>query len=110
MHLRDHPLMAYHGIRSWPPVWTLIRGAEKERPKGETGVLKEVQVSASPPASDATRSYNRIFLFIEHGGQNYLGCLILEDYAFCNEVAALLREHCGRGLVEIGALDLQYTL
>ena len=110
MQLRDHPLMTYHGIRSWPPVWTLIRGNERERPKGEVGVLKEIHVSAIPPAANATRSYNRIFLFIELDGQGYLGCLVLEDYAFCQELAKVLRQHFRRTIEEIGSLDLGATL
>ena len=106
MQLRDHPLMMYHGVRTWPPVWTLIRGAEKERPKGEVGVLKEITVSAVPPHSNDTRSYNRIFLYIEHAGQTYIGCLMLDDYAFCQELTKLLRHHCGRTVEEIGSAEI----
>jgi hypothetical protein len=102
--------MTYHGIRSWPPVWTLIRGADRERPKGEVGVLKEIHVSAIPPAADATRSYNRIFLFIEHGGQAYLGCLMLEDYAFCQGLATVLRGHFNRTIEEIGSIEVGCTM
>ncbi|HKA34635.1 MAG TPA: hypothetical protein VKH64_15570 [Candidatus Binatia bacterium] len=112
MQLRDHPLMTYHGIRTWPPVWTLIRGTEKEPPKGEVGVLKEINVSAIPPPADADapRSYNRIFMFIDHGGQRYLGCLMLEDYAFCQEVAKVLRHHFNRTIQEIGSIELEHTM
>lgn len=108
MQLRDHPLMTYRGIHTWPPVWTLIRGAEKEQPKGEVGVLKEIHVSAIPPtpAADAPRSYNRIFMFIDHGGQRYLGCLMLEDYAFCQELAKLLRHYCHHTIEDIGSVEL----
>ncbi|HEY1373388.1 MAG TPA: hypothetical protein VGH50_13030 [Candidatus Binatia bacterium] len=110
MELRDHPLMTYRGIRSWPPVWTLIRGAGKDRPKGEVGVLKEIHVSATPPAADATRSYNRIFLFIELDGQAYLGCLMLEDYAFRQQLAIILHDHCNRTIEEIGSIELGRTM
>jgi hypothetical protein len=29
MLLRNHPLMRYRGIASWPPAWTWIGGGEK---------------------------------------------------------------------------------
>jgi hypothetical protein len=42
MLLRNHPLMRYRGIASWPPVWTWIGGGEKKRPRGEIGILRSV--------------------------------------------------------------------
>jgi len=30
MLVRNHPLMSYHGIPSWPPVWTFTDGPEKK--------------------------------------------------------------------------------
>src|SRR3954467_4292632 len=112
MHLRDHPLLYYRGIHTWPPVWTMVRGVAKQQPKGEVGVLKEIHVSAVPPSSgmDSPRSYNRIFLFIDYGGSGFVGCLMLEDYSFCQEIAKLLRHHYGRTIEEIGALELGHTL
>ena len=110
MHLRDHPLMTYRGVRTWPPVWTLIRGIENSAPKGEVGVLKEFSVSAIPSVTSNTRTYNRIFLFIEHDGRRYIGCLMLEDYAFCQEIAKLLNDYRGRALEEIGSAELGRTL
>ena len=35
MLLRDHPLMMYNGIRSWPPVWVWKGGNDNTNPKGE---------------------------------------------------------------------------
>ena len=29
MLLRDHPLMTYKGLRSWPPAWIWIYGGKK---------------------------------------------------------------------------------
>jgi hypothetical protein len=49
-------------------------------------------------------------LFIELDGQGYLGCLVLEDYAFCQELAKVLRQHFRRTIEEIGSLDLGATL
>jgi hypothetical protein len=42
MILRDHPLMSYHRIPSWPPVWTWKDGSEKKLRRGEIGILKAV--------------------------------------------------------------------
>ncbi|HTM07880.1 MAG TPA: hypothetical protein VL754_05780, partial [Verrucomicrobiae bacterium] len=98
-------------VHTWPPVWTLIRGSDKQRPRGEVGVLKEIQCASVPPNGKAEgRSYNRIFLFIDHQEQSYIGCLMLEDYAFCQQLAPLLRQQCGRRIEEIGGLDLEGTL
>jgi hypothetical protein len=104
MQLRDHPLLTYRGIRSWPPVWTLIRGNDTGRPRGEVGTLKEIHVSAISPTanSGATRSYNRIFLFIDHDRKGYLGCLMMENRAFCEHLAKLLCDHYGHTVAEIG--------
>ena len=112
MELRDHPLLTYRGIRSWPPVWTQIRGDDAARPRGEVGTLKEIHFSIDPPgqASGAPGGYNRIYLFIEHDAKSYLGCLMMEDRAFCQQLAALLQSQCGRTIVEIGGLDLGATL
>jgi hypothetical protein len=35
MLLRDHPLMSYRGLPSWPPAWTWIGGLDNKRPQGE---------------------------------------------------------------------------
>ena len=112
MELRDHPLLTYHGIRSWPPVWTQIHGADSARPRGEVGTLTEIHFSTDPPgqASGAQGGYNRIYLFIEHEDKSYLGCLMMEDHAFCRQLATLLRSQCGRTVAEIGGLDVGATL
>ncbi len=112
MELRDHPLLTYRGIRSWPPVWTQIRGDDRARPRGEVGTLKEIHVAADPAGqtSGASGGYNRIFLFIEHEDRSYLGCLMMEDHAFCQQLGTLLQSQCGRTVAEIGSLDLGATL
>lgn len=112
MKLRDHPLLTYRGIRSWPPVWTQIRGEDRALPRGEVGTLKDVHVATDPAgrASVAPGGYNRIFLFIEHEDKSYLGCLMMEDHAFCRQLATLLQSQYGRTIAEIGGLDLGATL
>ena len=112
MQLRHHPLLSYRGIHSWPPVWTLMRGTDKERPRGEVGILKEVQVSSTPPPvkPDGPRADQRIFLFIEYQQRGYLGCLILEDYAFCQQLAQLLPDYYNRTIEEIGSIEVGRTM
>jgi hypothetical protein len=95
--------MVYHGLRSWPPVWTWVGGADNSRPKGEIGVLRGVKLSKIEPA-------DRMFLYIEHENASYLGCLLLDHNAFCRQMAELLENCCGRSVPEIGELDLSYTL
>src|SRR5262245_46984439 len=103
MLLRDHPLMRYRGIPNWPPSWLWTGGAENKRPIGEVGILKSIELSHVLPA-------NRCFLSIEHKGSSYMGCLLFDDVAFCQDIAELLQSHCNRPMVEIGSLDLSYTL
>jgi hypothetical protein len=103
MLLRNHPLMSYHGIPSWPPVWTWIGGSENRRPQGEVGILEELVLSNIRPL-------DRCFLYIEHEASTYLGCLLIDDEAFCSEVANLLRCYYNHLIAEIGSLDLSYTL
>lgn len=102
MLLRDHPLMGYKGVPNWPPVWTWTDGLENTRPRGEIGILKAVALSNVQPA-------DRCFLYIEHEGSSYIGCLLFDDSTFCGQVAKLLANHCNRPISEIGSLDLSHT-
>ena len=72
MLLREHPLMRYKGVPSWPPTWTWTDGLENKHPQGEIGVLKAVALSNIQPA-------DRCFLYIEHEGSSYIGCLLFDD-------------------------------
>jgi hypothetical protein len=103
MLLRDHPLMRYKGLPSWPPAWTWIDGLEKKLLRGEIGILREVTLSNINPA-------DRCYLYINHEGSTYLGCLLIDDHAFCSQVVELLQGCCNRPIAEIGSLDLSYTL
>jgi hypothetical protein len=95
--------MTYHGLCSWPPVWTWVGGADNQRPKGEVGILKEARVSKIEPA-------DRIFLYMDYEKASYIGCLLIDYSPFCRQIAELLQECCERPLREIGDLDLSYTL
>ena len=103
MLLRDHPLMSYKGVPSWPPTWTWIDGRENEQPTGEIGTLAEVKLSLIDPP-------NRCYLVIQHEGSTYMGCLLINDLAFCAQVTLLLQNHRGKSIRDIGSLDLTHTL
>ena len=99
MFLRDHPLMMYNGVRSWPPRWLRRAGNDTTNLRGEVGILKDVIPSFISP-------YDRCFLVMEYRGAEYIGALLLNDRAFCNQVVELLKAHCNRSVAEIGGLDV----
>ena len=103
MVLRRHPLFNYRGIPSWPPVWTFTGGLKNKQPRREEiGILTEVTISNVQPA-------DRCFLHIEHEGSMYVGCLLIEDQAFCAQIVTLLKSHLNRPIAEIGSLNLTYA-
>ena len=65
MLLRDHPLLTYQSIRSWPPAWLYCRGFDNTHPRGEVGILKNVFVSSVHPPT-------RCYLIMEHAGGEYM--------------------------------------
>ena len=100
MLIRDHPLMRYRGVPSWPPAWTWTGGVEHKYPKGEIGVLRRV-------AQSNIQLSNRCFLFIDHEESSYIGDLTVDNHTFCAQIVRFLQEHCyNRPIVEIGGLDL----
>jgi hypothetical protein len=103
MKLREHPLLSYRGVPSWPPVWMWIDGQDNQKPKGEIGTLKEVRLSIIEPP-------NRCFLLVDHNDSVYMGCLLINDLAFCAQIAQLLQGYYGHAVREIGSLDLGHTL
>jgi hypothetical protein len=103
MKLRDHPLMSYHGLPNWPPAWSWIDGPEDRHPTGEIGILRMVLLSKTRPA-------DRCVLLVGYQESCYLGCLLFEDQAFCRQMIRLLQHCCNRPIMEIGDLDLSYTL
>ena len=99
MRLRDHPLI----LCSWPPVWWARADLEKKQLCGEIGILKAVQPYDIQPA-------DRFYLLIEHEESEYLGILVIEDYALCQQVFNLIAKHCGRTIGEVGDIDPSHTL
>jgi hypothetical protein len=49
-------------------------------------------------------------LYIDHGEASYIGCLLIEDIAFCRQVVELLLANRNRPIVEIGNLDVSHSL
>jgi hypothetical protein len=103
MPLRDHPLMTFRGVQSWPPVWIWTGGTKNKRPRGEVGILEEVLLPNINPS-------DRCFLYISHEGSSYIGSLLIEDKAFCSQVVNLLRKSRYRSIAAIGSMDLAHTL
>ena len=105
VRFRDHPLMSHHRVPSWPPTWTQSDAAMRTEVKslrGEIGILRHVLRHDAMP--------NKCFLVIEHEGERWMGCLLVEDRAFCEQICDLLRTQLGRSIKEIGDLDLIFTL
>jgi hypothetical protein len=103
MLLRDHPLTSRYGVPNWPPVWTWVDGLENKFPRGEVGILRWVGLTDILPT-------DRCYLYIDHEGSSYLGCLLFVDHAFCRDLAKLLDNYCNRPIAEIGSIHLAHTL
>ena len=102
MLLREHPLLNHRGVPGWPPAWLWTAGLQNTHPRGEIGILRDVTPSNIEPS-------DRCFLYIDYEGSAYLGCLFIEDIAFCRLVVELLRANRNRPITEIGSLELSYT-
>jgi hypothetical protein len=103
MMLRNHPLLSYRGLHSWPPAWHSLGDGLDRHPKGEVGVLKEVKVPFISP-------FNRCFLIIEYKAALYMGCLLVDDIAFCTTLSKLLQRYCGEDIRHIASLDIGQML
>jgi hypothetical protein len=101
MQFREHPLVAYRGYSTWPPIWVGIR-VRGPSPPGEYGRLIDVRSYPDKPC--------RLFLTMEHAGAEYVGCLLFDEAAYCDRVTALLQNCCGMLIKEIGDLDVPLPL
>jgi len=102
MELRDHPLVSYRRLPSWPPTWSPAKPRTDLKPlHGEIGRL-----SYTLPGAKS----DRFFLVIEYEGHPYVGCLFVNDDVFCAQLIAVLQDHAGSTIKEIGDLDLSFTL
>ena len=102
MMLRNHPLMSYHGVPNWPPVWVWIGGPKHKRLRGEVGTLVEVKIGTEP--------LHTCFLMIRHEEAEYMGCLLFDDQAFLKQIFYLLKRCRGRTVQTIGDLEIGHTL
>src|SRR5262249_17757095 len=65
----------------------------KKHPRGEIGILRRVVPSKISPAE-------KCFLYIEHEGSEYMGCLLFDDRVFCSQIAELLQGCCNHPIAE----------
>jgi hypothetical protein len=100
--LRDHPLINYYGMKSWPPVWVNTHTVPTKKMTGETGVLIGAKFYPESP--------KRLFLRMEFHKQHYMGCLVFSDPGFCQQLNGILQAHLGHSIKEVGDLDLSDTL
>jgi hypothetical protein len=47
---------------------------------------------------------------MDFNGASYLGCLLIDDNAFCRQIVELLLANCNKTIADIGSLDLSSTL
>ena len=91
--------MCYRGVSNWPPAWV---GRDAEQPQqlgGEIGILKDVIQSKMKPR-------NRLYLTIEHEGEEYLGALLFDDQFACQRTYKILLRHRGELIYKIGEMDV----
>ena len=103
MKLREHPLLSYRGIPSWPAVWLWTDGQEDKKPIREVGTLSEVRLSLIEPRTNV--SLSSILM-----RQSIWACLLINDLAFCAQIAQLLQGYYGYSIRDIGDIDLSRTL
>jgi hypothetical protein len=102
MKLRDHPLLRYRGIPSWPPVWTQKRADTVRTLRGEVGTLQYVH--ARPDLS------SQCFLVIDYEGESYVGCLLMENNGAARTLARIFTSNLKRSIKDIGDLEVSETL
>jgi hypothetical protein len=99
MKLRDHPLMIYHGMRMWPPIWIWNGGKHDKPVEGEAGILREVRLPTVP-------LNDRFRLIIDYDGGAYMSCLQFDEPATCQRVYELIKTYCGSSIQQIGDLEV----
>jgi hypothetical protein len=95
IRLPPNTRMRYDGVPNWPPAWTVM-GPGHRVLRGELGVL-----------ADATNGIgsNICFVVIEVEAEKYLGALLFDDRAFCQEFLFLLQNNIGHSIREIRDLE-----
>jgi hypothetical protein len=80
------------------------RGGDRNRTiRGEIGVLRDAFLTSIEPRT-------RLFLIIEHEGNEYMGCVLFNDSALCEQICRLL-DHCrGQTVAQIASLEVGHLL
>ena len=102
MKLRDHPLMSYHGVHNWPPVWVSLYDNDDALRRTEFGVLTEVRESQF--------GGDRIVLLMEYNQNTYGAALTFADLAFYKQILELMKSCIGSTIKDIAEIDLTHTL
>jgi hypothetical protein len=100
MKFREHPLVTYHGMRMWPPIWVWAGGKNDKPIEGEAGILREVRLS------DVANG--RLFLIINYEGSDYMSWLQFDDPSCCHQVYELMHSCVGLKIQQIGDLDVTF--
>jgi len=103
MPLREHLLLNHRGVPSWPPVWTWVAGLNNKHPRGEIGTLRDVHRSNIEPA-------DKCFVYMDFDGASYIGCLLIDNTAFCRQIVEVLLANRDKSIADVGSLDLSSTL
>ncbi len=85
----------------WPPLWTQWTRGGMKTIKGEVGVLRYVR--------STEQLSEKCFLVIEYEREHYVGALLFDDSVSYSQVCALLQQHLGRSIKEIGDLEVSFT-
>jgi hypothetical protein len=86
----------------WPPIWIGLGATKGKSPQGEVGRLKEVRCYANKP--------RRVFLVIDHDGEQYTGCLLFDDTFFSEQMCNFLKGYYGMLTNALGDLDVPLDL
>lgn len=90
------------GMRAWPPLWTNARNDEVDKPRGELGILREVEQNKLVKEA--------VFLWIDHEGARYFGGMVFDDASFCRAIFTFLKSQIGVPIQEIGDSDVSFLL
>ena len=97
VELGKHRLMIWRGLPNWPPKWNGPHGPDNPLPQGEVGILTRLE-TGTPSAFDP--------YCIAWNDQDYLGSLFFDELNFFNQIVAILRQHIGSPIAEIGSLNI----
>lgn len=100
MQLRDHPIFKITAdVNWWPPTWVSERDPEKKL-RGEVGFLINTELRSHLPTF--------IFLRIRRDGELFLGAMHVSDLALCRQLHALIQQHKGKTIRQIGDLEVDF--